>query len=83
MHLEPELSPLEKAHAKVYRCRIKRVELSIEHKWFRDSLALGKEDHIIVCKFLKDLVVSVRIGIRHITQLYVSATEMVALLLMA
>ena len=77
-----EVSPLKKAHAKVYRCRIKRVELTIKHKRLCDSLALSKINHIIG-KLLKDLVVSVRIGIRHIAQLYISATEteMVALTL--
>ena len=77
-----EVSPLKKAHAKVYRCRIKRVELTIKHKRLCDSLALSKINHI-VGKLLKDLVVSVRIGIRHIAQLYISATEteMVALTL--
>jgi hypothetical protein len=87
MHLDSalglsEVSLLEKAHAKVYRCRIKRVELTIKHKRLCDSLALSKINHI-VGKLLKDLVVSVRIGIRHIAQLYISATEteMVALTL--
>ena len=69
-----EVCPLEKTHTKVYRRRIKRIELSVEFKRSCDSLALSKVNHI-VGKLLKDLVIPVRIGIRHIAQLYVSATE--------
>jgi hypothetical protein len=77
-----EVCPLEKTHTKVYRRRIKRIELSVEFKRSCDSLALSKVNHI-VGKLFKDLVIPVRIGIRHIAQLYVSATEteMVALTL--
>ena len=77
-----EVCPLEKTHTKVYRRRIKRIELPVEFKRSCDSLALSKVNHI-VGKLLKDLVIPVRIGIRHIAQLCVSATEteMVALTL--
>jgi len=77
-----EVCPLEKTHTKVYRRRIKRIELSVEFKRSCDSLALSKINHI-VGKLLKDLAIPVRIGIRNIAQLYVSATEteMVALTL--
>lgn len=36
-----EVCPLEKAHTKVYRRRIKRIELSVEFKRSCDSLALS------------------------------------------
>lgn len=87
MHLDSalglsEVSPFEKAHAKVYRRRSKRIELSIEFKRSCDSLALSKVNHK-VGKLFKDLVIPVCIRIRHIAQFYVSATEteMVALTL--
>ena len=62
MHLQSalclfEVSPLEQTHTKVYRRRIKRIELSIEFKRSCDSLALGKINHI-VGKLLKDLAIS-------------------------
>lgn len=77
-----EVCPLEKTHTKVYRRRIKRIELSVEFKRSCDSLALSKVNHI-VGKLLKDLVISVGVSIRQIAKLYVSATEteMVALIL--
>lgn len=64
----------KKSHVEVYSRRIKRVKLSIEFKWPCNSLALCKISHI-VGKLFKDFVVLVRIGIRHIAQLYVSFVE--------
>ena len=68
-----EVSLFEKTHTKAYRCRIKLLELSIEFKRSCDSFALSEVNHI-VGKLLKDLVITVHIGIRHIAQLYVSTT---------
>ena len=69
-----EVCPLEQTHAEIYRRRIERVELSVEFKRSCDSLALSKVNHR-VGKLLKDIVILVRIGIRHIAKLYVSTTE--------
>jgi len=64
-----QVCPPEKIQTQIYSCGIESIESTSDFKFFSNTLSLSDRNHF-VCKFLKDLAVSVRICFSKITARY-------------